>query len=240
MSTPQTTPPLSNSFADLMETARELGEQAGRGKDTQIKFALKIVDAAFHQRIDIDPNKHGLGVDDAEKLTEAYVKAQNSAVVFDSLAANQRKAVSCTRTLIRLGMWPKGGQGEPMASVNNFVTERQKLRADPKNSKKLDDAFNSLLKFARTQIKRDQLIPTQERQGFMFKSQPAFATTEECYAAIRKAAQNIKSGKASHNTVLDKSPEVDAIIKACTDRIASLRKPATQTATNGVTPAKSA
>ena len=212
----------NGSFAALLADATELGEQAGLGKDTQIKFYLKVFEAAFHGKVDLDTSKHGTDIDDATKLTEAYVKAQNSAVVFNAKSPNQRKAISCVRTCIKGGMWSKGGSDEPLQSVNDLMAARQKLRADPANAKKLDDAANTLLKYLRLQTRRDQLIPSVERNAMCFKKQSKLASVEDILAGIRKAAQLLLDGKAAHGTVQDTSDEVLAIKNACTKRLADI------------------
>src|SRR6478609_4651259 len=67
------TPPPSNHItaADIMSYAQELGKQAGQGKDTQIKFLLKVAEGGYHNAIDLAGNKHGKDIDDATKLAEA-------------------------------------------------------------------------------------------------------------------------------------------------------------------------
>src|SRR6266536_3198858 len=110
---PQPQPSNKLDLAQLMARATELGEQAGKGKDTQIKFLLSCVEGAYHNAIDLVTNKHGNDVDDAIKLSEAYVKAQGGSTVFDAKAANQRKLASTLRTGIKLGQYTKGGVGEP-------------------------------------------------------------------------------------------------------------------------------
>lgn len=218
--------PQSNTttFDQLLAQAKELGEQAGKGKDTQIKFYLASFSAAFQGKIDVDANKHGDGIDDAMKLAEAYVMAQGTATVFDQKAPNQRKARSCVRTAIKLGMWPKGGVGEPQSTVNNLLSLRQTLRKDPAHSKKLDDAGNTFLRYARAQIKVDQLIPESELRQFCFKRDHDLAGVEDVLERIRKTAQELQSGKASKGTALDNSPEVQAIINACTKRLTAIAK----------------
>ena len=80
------------TFADLLVTAAELGAEAGKVKDTQVKFLLKAVEGGYHNAVDLSSNKHGTDVDDATKLAEAYVKSQNATAVFDAKAPNQPQA----------------------------------------------------------------------------------------------------------------------------------------------------
>jgi hypothetical protein len=194
---------------DLMDAAKELGEQAGKGKDTQIKFLLKMAEGGYHNAIDLKPNKHGRGIDDAEKLAEAYYKAQTGSTVFDAKADNQRKLVSCLRTGIKIGAWPKGGNGEPLQTINNLMSMRQKLKQNPADAKRLQDAANTFLKYAREQLKRDTLIDDEELRGFCFK--PASkdpASAEEVLENIRKQLDKLVKG--NNHGVRDTSAEVIA------------------------------
>lgn len=212
------------TFTDLLKVATDLGTQAGQGRDVQIKFDLKIIEAAYLGALDLDEHKHGGDKDDATKLSEAYVLAQGSATVFDAKAANQRKLISNVRKGIKLGMWPKGGTGEPLATVNALITLRQNMRKDPNNAKKLDDAHNTLMRYATAQLKRDQLIDEAELKTFCFKNEPDQRTAEEVLEAIRKTANNLRAGKVNNCPDLDNSGEVQAIINACTKRLTAIAK----------------
>ena len=214
--------PNKPTFDDLLKVANDLGVQAGQGRDVQIKFLLKVAEAAFLGTIDLDKDKHGTDKDDATRLTEEYVKAQGSATMFDAKAPNQRKTISCTRTMIKLGMWPKGGVGEPLGTLNNLIALRQKLRSNPANSKKLDDAANTALRYARAQLKRDQLIDTAGLQEFCFKAERDERTPEEILESIRKSAMALRDGKAAHGTAMDDSDEVKSIITNCTKRLTAI------------------
>lgn len=215
-----TTPPTNGlTLGQLKQIAFDLGGDAGKGKDTQIKFGLKLVEAAYHGTIDLDRNKHGQDIDDATVLCGEYYKGQTGATVFDAKANNQRKLIACARTLTKLGSWPKGGNGEPLATVNNLMTERMGYRKDPTKAKTLDDAFNTLMRFARTQIRRDQLVDQNELKGFCFRKQPDMMSAEAIVEGMRKTAMNLKAGKCSHGTAQDRAPEIDTIINACTKRL---------------------
>ena len=198
------------TFADLLQTAAELGADAGKGKDTQIKFLLKAVEGGFHNALDLASNKHGTDVDDATKLSEAYVKAQQGAVIFDAKAPNQQKLISTVRTSIKLGGWPKGGNGEPMATVNNLIQMRQNLRKIPAEAKKLQDAANCLLSYARAQLKRDTLIDDAELREFCYKPGKNLQTGEQIIEGIVKQLDRLIDGRAAQSTAQDNSPEIVA------------------------------
>jgi len=211
--------PNAMTFADVEASMMELGKMAGQGKDTQIKALLNVVQGAFHGSIDLQENKHGTDIDDCTKLAEAYVKAQTGAVVFDAKAMNQRKLISTFRTCTKLGQWPKGGSGEPLATVNNLMTMRQKLRASPTESKKLDDAANTLLRYARGQLKRDQLIDDTELKTFCYKKDATLQTPEQIIEGCRKQLIALKDGKSSSGTAQDASTDVRDAIKSLTERL---------------------
>lgn len=221
------------TLTDLIVAATSLGGQKGAGSDTQIKLALKVVEAAYHGGIDLTPNKHGPDTDDATKIAEAYVKAANSAVVFDVKENRQAKLVACVRTLTKLGQWPKGGSGEPLATLNNLISYRQKQRAKPGMSKRMDDAFNTTMRFARQQLRRDQLIDPSEFDSFCMKKVADPQTGEEIVESMRNQLRKLAQGKAVKGTVQDASPEVTKAIELLTKRlkdIATARGPGAQQA----------
>jgi hypothetical protein len=217
--TPSTSPTLQNkiTFDAIRADMRELGAQAGQGKDTQIKALLRAVEGGYHSALDLASNKHGADIDDATLLAEDYVKAQNGSVIFDAKAANQRKLVSTIRTSIKLGSWPKGGNGEPIATVQNLMTMRNNLRKVPAEAKKLNDAANTLLNYARTQLKRDTLIEDDELKSFCYKKPQEFASAEDIIERCAKQLEALVSGKAAHNTAQNNGKNV-------TDAARSLRK----------------
>jgi hypothetical protein len=200
--------PNTITFQDVLDAASLLGSEAGKGKDTQIKFLLKTVEGGYHNVLDLAGNKHGTDVDDATKISEAYVKGQQGAVVFDAKAPNQRKQVSITRTCIKLGSWTKGGNGEPLATVNGLMTIRQNLKKIPAEAKKLDDAANTLLKYARAQLKRDTLIGDAELKEFCYKPGHDLATAEGIIERMEKQLSKLIDGSASQSTAQDNSNEV--------------------------------
>lgn len=207
----------------LLERATELGEQSGKGKDTQIKFLLSAMEGGYFNAVDMVPNKHGAERDDATRLAEAYVKAQGTATVFDAKSGNQRKLISTLRTSIKLGQWPKGGNGEPLGTVNNLMTERQRLRKDPTQAKKLDDAANTFLRFARQQLKRDTLIDPNEFKTFLFKPNKDVLTAEEVLEGIRNSLTKLSKGTNSHGAQ-DNSKEVRDALAALNQRMVAIAK----------------
>jgi hypothetical protein len=224
MLAPQTTPPSNKmDLASLLAKATELGEQAGKGKDTQIKFLLSCCEGGYHNAVDLVASKHGTDIDDATKLAETYVAAQGTTTVFDAKAANQRKLVSTLRTSIKLGQWPKGGNGEPMATVNNLLAHRQTLRKQPQNAKKLDDAANTFLRYARAQLKRDQLIDGDELKGFVFKKVPDAQTVTEALESIRNSLNKMLKGTRKDG-LQDNSNEVRVAAQKITDRLVAIAK----------------
>ena len=104
-------------FDDLVGKMKELGEQAGKGRDTQIKFGLLVVNAAYDGTIDDVKNKHGKGVDDITKLCSEYARAQATHTMFDAKSASSRVQMAKANTCRKLGAWTRGGPGEPIAKI---------------------------------------------------------------------------------------------------------------------------
>lgn len=224
--TAPTTPVGTNAptFNDLLTKAIDLGTQAGQGKDTQIKFDLLTIEAAYLGTLSLDADKHGKDRRDGIVLAEAYVKAQGTATTFDAKADKSRKLISNIDKCIKLGSNPKWGQGQPLQSVNELLTFRQGLRKDPAQAKKLDDAHNMLMRYATAQLKSDTLIDGTERNAFAFKKDPEERSVEDVLEGIRNTANKLKAGKIAHCPALDNSPEVQAIINAVTKRLTAIAK----------------
>lgn len=224
---PQTTPSnpsLSNkiTFDSIRADMRELGAQAGQGVDTQVKALLRAVEGSYHAALDLSPNKHGTEIDDATLLAEDYVKARNGSVVFDAKAPNQRKLVSTIRTSIKLGSWTKGGNGEPIATVQNLMTMRNNLKKIPAEATKLNDAANTLLNYARTQLKRDTLIEDDELKTFCYKKPQEFATAEDIIERCAKQLESLANGKAAHGTAQNNGKNVTDAARALRKELAAI------------------
>jgi hypothetical protein len=204
---------------DLLKDAKELGATAGRGPESWAQLLLKVFNASYLGGVDLDGNKHGKGIDDSTKIAEAYVSGQTGSMIFNAKAPSQKKTISCVRTMTRLGMYTKGGTDEPLSTVNQFVAQRQKMRKDPAYSKRLDDVSNSLLRFARAQLKRDSMITAAEFPDFILKKEPEAPTEEEWLERKRKEALNAKAGKGGFS--ID-AATADAIAHACTKRLKAI------------------
>lgn len=205
----------------LLDRAIDLGKQAGQGKDTQVKFDLMIAEAAYKGTIDLVTKN---GEDDATRMSAAYVQAQQGAVIFDTKAPNQRKTISNTRKMIKLGTLGKWGPNEPLQTLNELVTMRQNLRKDPGNAKKLDDAHNMLMKFATAQLKSDTLFAGDDLKWFAFKAESGQRDAEDVLEGVRKTLNKLKTGQVPNCPDVDTSKEVAAAIAALTTRLTAIAK----------------
>lgn len=209
------------TFDELCSKAEALGADKGSGADAQIKFAMMVVEAAYLGSLDLDPNKHGTDRRDGIVLAERYVKGRTGATIFDTKSDSARKLVSNLDKCIKLGSLPKWGQGQPLQNVNDLMTHRQK---EKKANKKVDDAFNTLMRYATQQLKRDTLIVDDELKAFVYKRETAQRTAEDVLEAIRKTANQLQAGKVSNCPDIDTSDEVKAIVRACTKRLINIAK----------------
>lgn len=210
------------TLASMLVIAGELGAQEALGKDGQVKFDLKIAEAAFCGAVDLTKDKHGQGIDDATQLAAAYVKGRNSSIIFDHKEPKQRKLMSNVRTMIKIGSSPKFGVGEPMQTINNLMTIRQNLRRTANKGLKLDDAHNTLMRFAREQLKRDVLIPDAELKDYCVRSESDPRSAEEVIRGVQKSIGKLMKGQISNCPELDNSPEMTTIINACNKRLKAI------------------
>lgn len=212
------------TLTQMLVIASELGAQEANGKDGQVKFDLKVAEAAFVGAIDLTKDKHGDGIDDSVQLAAAYVKGRNSAVIFDHKEPKQRKLTSNVRTMVKLGSSPKFGVGEPMQTLNQLMTARQNLRRTANKGVKLDDAHNTLMRFAREQLKRDTLIVGDELVAFCHKPDSEPRDNVGVVRSILNTAIKLKEGKLTNCPDHDTSPEINAIIASCNKRLTALAK----------------
>lgn len=206
-------------FQVLHDDAEQLGADAGKGKDTQIKFALKLLEAAHTGVINNERHKHGHGVDDAQALTEVYVRAQAKHTVFDAQAPNHRKTTSNARKMIKLGMRDDLGHGQPQQIVNSLINKWRQARKDPEKAKLLNDANNTLMKFATAQLKSEVLIPTIDLEQYLFKPVPDATDIVDVLSSIRAKAQALIKGEIPNCPEFDDSPEIKEVVRLCAERI---------------------
>ncbi len=208
---------------DMLKIAADFGALVGKGKDVQIQWALKLVEAAYLGALTLDPNRHGNGIDDATQQGEAYAKAQNAAVIFDKKANNQRKLISNTRKALKLGSMETLGSGEPLNNVIAFVNLHQKLNKTP--GVKTNDIYNAFLMYATAQIaSKTKLITGTALEQFCLKRETDPRTAQEVIEAIKGMAEKLTKGKVTNCPDSDTSNEVHNIISNCTQRLAALAK----------------
>src|SRR5215467_2606982 len=96
----------------LKTDVKKLGAEEGTGRDAQIKFHLRLVEASFQGAIDDTPDKHGDKVNDADLLVREYytARAGEEGLVWDPTAPHLRKARSVALRCIELGRYEATGQ----------------------------------------------------------------------------------------------------------------------------------
>jgi hypothetical protein len=204
-------------FEELCERTKTNGRNRGIGSDSQVKTLVDIIDSGYCGVLDLTPDKHGKGVDDAQYQAKLYWEDSGKAAVFDAKAGNQRKTASCLRTGIKTGSCTKWGVGEPITNVDKLLQIRKRLRANPALAGKLDDAFNTVIKYCRRQLKRNDLIGPDELEAMCYKAVPEQRTVEDIVAAMRKQAENLYKGKSKAGAC--NTPHMKAIIDATTKQL---------------------
>jgi hypothetical protein len=120
---------------------------------------------------------------------------------------------------VKLGQWPKGGNGEPLATVNNLMSMRQKLLKS--NTKNLDDAANTLLKYARAQMRADQLLDDNTLKTFCYRPGKNTQSVEEVIEAMRNRLNKLIAGKGG---IQDNDQLVRDASQALTKRLGAIAK----------------
>jgi len=201
MSTPTN---METQIAALDDDLKKLGEQVGYGRDAQIKFGLKLVEAAYDGLIDLSPNGAGPNRDDATARCEAYALGQRNATKFDTRTDSAKVQISKARACIKLGLYTLGGTGEPINTVNKLMMLRNRMRQDPAMAKRLDDAYGTLLRYARAQVKSKTIIDDDETlRSFIMKPQKGSKTLAQTLRKLQRDIDNVISGKAANGTVQD-------------------------------------
>ncbi len=201
------------TFDDLRSIAKDLGEQAGKGTDTQERYILQVIESGYLNVADLAANKHGGQRDDAVVLAGDYLTAKNASVTFDKKSKSHQKLVSCTRTGIKLGMYPRGGDGAIMKMVGDLMSIWRNEAKVASNRKNMKDAFNTIMDVARVQIRRDTILGDVELKGLCYKPTKEEAPPEKIIASAKdKLEALVASGQ-------DTSVEVSTAIRELHDRL---------------------
>lgn len=186
----------NDPVAKLMATVHELGVLKAKGVDTLVQFGLLCANAAYDGYIDLTKHKHGDNMDDAVRLYAEFEKGTSKASIFDHKSASGKVQAAKLRTCIKLGGSTRFGTGEPIATMNTLMDIRRKLRADPRTRTKLDDAYATLLRYARFQLKQTSVVDDPEvLRGFCIKTETAAGTLETYLAATVKRLDDLRAGK---------------------------------------------
>lgn len=212
-------------FEDLIVKARELGHLAGKGKDTLVQFGILAVNAAYDGVLDLTKDKHGSGCDDAVHAYREYSAAMAGATIFDHKSPSGKVQAAKLRSCIRLGSWTRGGPGEPIATMNKLLSIRDKLRKDPVQVKLLDDAYNTLLRYARYQVKQNGAIDDEALlRVFCIKPAAQQATLEEYLQSVIKRVDDLRAGRAAGGSLQHTSAVLDRVVSSLKMEITDLRK----------------
>lgn len=224
MNTQTVTTPTSNapSVDDYKDRIRQLGTQKGQGDDSQIKFALLMIEGAYHGRFDLQPNKHGQGVDDADLMAREYASGFSNSAMFNAKTKSHGKLTSNGRKCIRAGTSPQWGTGQPLANTNDFVDAWRNLRKV--GTKGLDDCYNALMRYLTVQIKEPRLITGDALTAFCYKTTREEPTAAEILGNTAKLLHKLTVGKAPGCKEIDTSPEVKAAIASLNKRLTNIAK----------------
>ncbi len=214
--------PNTPSIQDYLDQVDQLGLEAAKGGDSQIKLDLLMLEGAYHAKFDLRPDKHGTGIDDADMMTRRYFKGVTANSVFARERKSHSKTASNVRKVIKFGTSPQWGTNEPLANTNTFVaTWRAKRKAGEKN---LDDVHNALMRYITAQMKDTRLITGDQLEKFAYKPGKEQNTAADVLRAQIKTLTKLTVGKAPSCSEVDTSPEVQAAIRSLNQRLTNIAK----------------
>lgn len=216
------------SVEDYLAQMEKFGEDTAKGGSTQIMSALLMIEGAYHGKFDLQPNKHGTGIDDAEMLAKRFSVGFSKHSTFNAKSKSHGKLKSNGRKCIRVGTSPQWGVGQPLANVNDFVDGWRALRKA--NTKGLEDCYNALMKYLTVQLKDPQLITGNALSKFYYKNLREEPTALELIQKYAKELHKLTIGKAPGCKEIDSSPEVKAAIAALNKRATAIAQGAASVA----------
>lgn len=224
---------LAQKWDQLLEDTRLAAASKAAGDEVRVQHLLKVFRAGFEGVIDNTQDKHGSGVDDAQRIAEVWYKSRNANVVFNPKADNQKKLISEMRRMIICGGWTKGGPQEPVATVNNVMGAYKKMRAT--EGPRMIDAGNFLLAVARHISRSDTMPAHDDLMKHALKPVGSVATIEDVLDATRRTLIKLQSGK--HSAGQCATVNVDHAVKALNKELKAIAdaKRAAETAAVGAT-----
>lgn len=214
-----------NRFDDLLAKCAELGAAHGKGKNTLAQFYMLTANAAYDCVIDLIKDKHGDGIDDAAQAYEAFDKARNASTMFDHKSPSGKVQTAKLRAMVKLGGWTRAGAGEPIATMNKLVAMRDNLRKTPGEVGKLDDICNTLLRYARFQVKQLSLVDDKQvLRSFCMAPAKQSKTLEDFLNDTAKRLEDLRQGKAGSGTLQHSSPRLVHALIEIREEAKALRK----------------
>ncbi len=208
-------------FDDLKADLAKIAQTDGAGRDSRIKWGLRLLDAAYEGVIDMVKDKHGKDEDDAVHLCADYALNQRNATQFDTKSDTGKVQISKARTVIRCGGLVQLGRGEPINTVNNLMNARRVMRRDPALAGKLDDAFVTLLRYCRIQLKSPSklLDSPEELRALCLKPTPRRKSIEEKLKAMYKDVDSLIKGTMQHGKMQFSCDELELAREGLKDSI---------------------
>jgi hypothetical protein len=189
-------------YADYIKRVRGYGAASAKGKDALPQHMLDTLKQAAEGVLDLVPDKHDKGVDDAHASYVEYTKAAGKTLYAHK--ANSFKAqVSKLRTVVKAGVHP---HGDPYGDVDRAVVMHQEMHGnDPKSVQTLSQAIGNV---CRDIVGTDQSLTDDEIREAIAKSESETKTVAKELVAIHKKMERLITGSAGVRH------QSDALVKA--------------------------
>jgi hypothetical protein len=206
------------SLAEVRAQVKQLGKDQANGKESQIRFALVIVENSHYGLFDLQPNKHGPGKDDANLLMDDWIEGKEECQFHDRTSGSGKKTLSNIKKMVRLGGCPKWGRST-YDNVNTLLAMRLE---EQKNKKKVKGAHDCLLEYATAQLGSDHLIVGDELREFVFTNEKEPDTEETVLESARKTLNRLSKGRVPASA--SSKAAAEAAINVITQGLADLAR----------------
>lgn len=201
----------------------ELGEQEGRGENTSGQFALDVIREAHAGTIQL-ATKRGSKNDDAVQAYNQRMLGLKGKSLFKMKERSLATRHAVTRSYVRLGSWPHGGQEAILDLVfNRFVPMWE--REASLNRGQIFSIDEALARLARKQCNLQTIIADDnELRSFIYKPAAKERSVVQEEEAIAARLERLIAGEGAKGkaTLFDDDEKIQDALDSIRERIREL------------------
>lgn len=209
---------------DFFSKCEEYGKRIAAGEDALPQLYIDVIQGAYDGYLDLQKDKHGQNLDDAMYAYTRAMTSKSGAAVFKGKADSLNSQASRVRSILKVGLWTRGGTGQPIERRNKLVNVWSKLATEPHAKGRRVSLAEALIKFARVQVKRDAILTDEELQNLCLRPAKADLTLADWIErTCVKPLRDLRNGKANRGQLSDQSEAIRDSLEALVDRVTELR-----------------